>query len=96
MSRHSTVDIKNYFQFHDLKNSELGYTIRMNQSDLDCQSQLSQGDMDRLSQLRFIPFKSNQNTALSDNNFEFDSLFDINKIQCDYFSPEEFKKRIEN
>ena len=52
--------------------------------------------MDRPSQLRFIPFKSNQNTALSDNNLELDSSFDTDKIQCDYFLPEEFKKRTQN
>lgn len=52
--------------------------------------------MDRLSQLRFMPFKSNQNTTLSGSNFEVDSSFDTSKIHCDYFLPEESKKRIEN
>ncbi len=42
-------------------------------------------DMDRLSQLRFSPFETNLNTALSDNNFELDSSFNTNKIQCDYY-----------
>ena len=52
--------------------------------------------MDRLNQLRFNPFESNKNTALSDNNFELDSSFNTNKIQCDYFLLDEFKKRVEN
>ena len=53
--------------------------------------------MDRLSQPRFIPFQANQNTALSDNNVEPDSSFNTNKILCDYFLPEDLKKkRIEN
>ena len=47
--------------------------------------------MDRLSQSRFIPFEPNQNTALSDN-VALDSSFNTNKILCDYFLPEEFKK----
>ena len=48
-------------------------------------------DMDRLSQLRFSLFDTNLNTALSDNNFELDSSFNTNKIQCDYYLPEDFK-----
>lgn len=51
-------------------------------------------DMDKLCQLRFNPFELNQNTALSDNNSQLDSYFDTSKIQCDYFLPQEFKKRI--
>ena len=52
--------------------------------------------MDRLSQLRFNPFETNQNFALSDNNVELDLSFNTNIIQCDYYLPEELKKRIEN
>ena len=52
--------------------------------------------MDRLSQLRFNPFETNQNFALSDNNVELDLSFNTNIIQCDYYLREEFKKRIEN
>jgi hypothetical protein len=67
MSQQSMVDIpdnENYFPFHALTNSEfetLGSTIRLNQS-----------DMDRLSQLRFNPFQTNQNIALSGSNIDLD------------------------
>jgi hypothetical protein len=53
-------------------------------------------DMDRLSQLRFNPFETNQNIALSGNNFNLDLSFNANKIPCDYYLPEDFKKNIEN
>ena len=53
-------------------------------------------DMDRLNQLTFNPFETDQNTALSDNNFECDLLFNTNKLQCHYYLPEDFKKIIEN
>ena len=53
-------------------------------------------DMDRLNQLTFNPFETDQNTALSDNNFELDLLFNTNKLQCHYYLPEDFKKIIEN
>ncbi len=42
-------------------------------------------DMDRLSQLRFNPFETNQNIALSGNNFNLDLSFNVNKIPCDYY-----------
>ena len=86
-----TVDINNSnncFPFHNVVNDEF--------ETLSSANRLSQGDMDRLNQLRFIPFESNQDTALSDNNFQLDSSFNTSKIQCDYFLPEELKKRVEN
>ncbi len=48
--------------------------------------------MDRPSQLRFIPFETNQNIALSGNNADLDSSFDTNKIQCEYYLPEDLEK----
>ena len=53
-------------------------------------------DMDRLRQPRFSLFEANQNTALSDNNFELDSSFNTNKIQCDYFLSADFNSRMIN
>ena len=82
MSQQSTIDIhddNNSFPFHTLTNSEfetLGSTNRLTQSDLD-----------RLSQLRFNPFQTNQNIALSGNNIELDTWFNTNSICCDYFLP---------
>ncbi len=91
MTQQPTIDIydnNNCFPFHTLANSEfetLGYTNR-----------LSQSDMDRLSQLRFNPFQPNENIALSGNNIELDTTFNTNKIFCDYFLPQDFKRQIEN
>ena len=90
MSQQSTIDIhddNNPLPFHTLTNSEfetLGSTNRFTQS-----------DMDRLSQVRFNPFQTNQNIALSDNNIELDTWLNTNSICCDYFLPKDFRKQIE-
>ena len=42
-------------------------------------------DMDRLSQLTFNPFETDQNTALSNNNFDLDLSFNTNKLKCHYY-----------
>ena len=81
-------DSTNCYPFHNVANDDFETLRSVNR--------LSQSDMDRLSQSRFIPFEPNQNTALSDNNVELDSSFNTNKILCDYFLLEDFKKRIEN
>ena len=81
-------DSTNCYPFYNVTNDDFETLSSVNR--------LSQSDIDRLSQSRFIHFEPNQNTALSDNNVELDSSFNTNKIQCDYFLPEDFKKRIEN
>jgi hypothetical protein len=58
-------------------------------------NRLSQSDLDRLSQLRFNPFQTNQNIALSGNNIELDTWFNTNSICCDYFLPKDFRTQIE-
>ena len=50
--------------------------------------------MDRLSQLRFNPFKTSENIALSDSNFNIDLTFNTSKILCDYYFAEDFKKNL--
>ena len=42
-------------------------------------------DMGRLNQLTFNPFETDQNTALSDNNFELDLSFNTNKLKYHYY-----------
>ena len=90
MSQQSTIDIhddNNSFPFHTLTKSEfetLGSTNRLSQSDLD-----------RLSQLRFNPFQTNQNIALSGNNIELDTWFNTNSICCEYFLPKDFRTQNE-
>ena len=76
-------DSTNCYPFYTVANDDFETLRSVNR--------LSQSDMDRLSQSRFIPFEPNQNTALSDN-VALDSSFNTNKILCDYFLPEEFKK----
>jgi hypothetical protein len=58
-------------------------------------NRLIQSDLDRLSQLRFNPFQTNQNIALSGNNIELDTWFNTNSICCDYFLPKDFRTQIE-
>ena len=58
-------------------------------------NRLSQSDLDRLSQLRFNPFQTNQNIALSGNNIELDTWFNTNSICCDYFLPKDFRTQNE-
>ena len=88
MAQHSLDNINTLLPFQNLNDNEFETlndpTIRQ-----------SYPDMDRLSQLRFIPFETNQNIAFSGNNADLDSSFNTNKIQCEYYLPEDFKKRIE-
>jgi hypothetical protein len=58
-------------------------------------NRLSQSDLDRLSQLRFNPFQTNQNIALSGNYIELDTWFNTNTICCDYFLPKDFRTQNE-
>ncbi len=59
--------------------------------------QISQNDMDKLSQLKFNPFWSNKNIALSDNNNkELDTFFNTNTIVCDYLLPKILKHTLKN
>ena len=48
--------------------------------------------MDRLNQ--FDPFQANSKIALSQNNEKLDSLYDISKVDCSYYLPDEFKKHL--
>ena len=88
MAQNDLNENTNPFPFQNLTNPEF--------TAINNENRFSQSDMDRLSQLRFNPFETNQNFALSDNNVELDLSFNTNIIQCDYYLPEEFKKRIEN
>jgi hypothetical protein len=45
---------------------------------------------DDCNHLKFNPFQTNSNIALSGNNDDLDSLFDINNIDCKYLLPMEF------
>ena len=71
-------DDVNLLPFQNISNNEFEL--------LNSKSTMSQNDMDRLSQLKFNPFESNQqinhNIALSDNNVDLDSSFNTNMIQC--------------
>ena len=86
MTNIQSVNNDHSFPFHNLTNSDLE-TLTNDSNNYD---------MDRLSQLRFNPFQPNQNTALSANNTELDTTFNINKICCDYFLPKDFKIQFEN
>ena len=55
---------------------------------------LNSNDMDRLNQLKFDPFQANSKIALSQNNEKLDSLYDISKVDCNYYLPDEFKKHL--
>jgi hypothetical protein len=72
------------FPFHSLTNNDF-----KTQND-DCNIY----DMDRLSHLKFNPFQTNSKIALSGNNDDLDSLFDINNIDCKYLLPMEFKSKL--
>ena len=88
MSQQSTVDIpdnENYFPFHAL----IAYVY-------DSEFETLGSTRTRLlSQLRFNPFQTNQNIALSGSNIDLDTCFNTNNICCDYFLPTDFKTRIE-
>ena len=55
---------------------------------------LNSSGMDRLNQLKFDPFQANSKIALSQNNEKLDSLYDISKVDCNYYLPDEFKKHL--
>ena len=91
MARQSLNNINNNnLLFQNLNNDDFESLNNTNMSDS------FPIDMDRLNQLTFNPFETDQNPALSDNNFELDLSFNTNKLQCHYYLPEDFKKIIEN
>jgi uncharacterized protein YutD len=53
---------------------------------------LSERDMDRLNQLKLNPFYSNKDIAMCESNVNLDNLLDTNRLKCDYFILEHFKK----
>ena len=50
-------------------------------------------EMDRLRHLKFNPFDTSNNIALSENNANLDKS---SKIDCEYYLPNDFKKQIDN
>ena len=91
MAQQSLNNINNnHLLFQNLNNDDFESLNNTNMSDS------FPIDMDRLNQLTFNPFETDQNPALSDNNFELDLSFNTNKLQCHYYLPEDFKKIIEN
>ena len=43
---------------------------------------------------KFNPFESNDNIALNENNTNLDNTLQINKISCNYYSPNELRGEI--
>ena len=58
------------------------------------ESCLISNDMDRLSRMKFDPFQANSKIALSQNNENLDLMHNINKVDCNYYLPNEFKKHL--
>jgi hypothetical protein len=48
--------------------------------------------MDRLNQLKFNPFKFNNDIALCDSNANLDHVLDTNRLKCNYYIPESLNK----
>ena len=88
MMQHMQINV-NPLPFQNLYDNEFEALNEINMTQL-------YRDMDILSQLRFNPFEGNQNIALSGSNFNLDLSFDTNKIPCEYYLPEDFKKNMEN
>jgi hypothetical protein len=88
MSKTSRENDIHPMPFHTLSDNEFA---TMNQS---FGNELSQDDMDRLNQLKFNPFESNDNIALNENNTNLDNTLQINKISCNYYSPNELRGEI--
>lgn len=73
--------------FQSLDHSEL--TIILNQKNI------SPSDVDRLNQLKFNPFLPCNDTALCRNSENPDeSIYNANKINCNYYLPDEFNQQI--
>ena len=70
-----------------LKNALPSQTL----DDLDYEFVLSKENMDRLNLLKFNPFDTNNNIALSENNANLDNL---NKINCEYYLPNDINQLI--
>ncbi len=82
--------MSNALPFRSLSDAEFESFIKASYT-----MQISQNDIDKLSQLKFNPFRSNKNITLSDNNKELDTFFNTNTIVCDYFLPNDFKTHLE-
>ena len=67
--------------------------------DFDCQGKnsnenVSEKDMDRLNQLKFNPFSlNNDNIALNESNVKLDMVNNLNTINCNYYTPNNFKEK---
>ena len=75
--------LKNYLPFQTLSNDEF--------ESID-NNTLSERDMDRLNQLKLNPFYLNKDIAMCESNVNLDNVLDTNRLKCDYFIPEHFKK----
>jgi hypothetical protein len=65
-------------------------------SNQECQkfrNRFMHSDMDRLSQLKFDPFKTKDNIALSGNNTNLDNSLQFNNMNSNYYLPSEFRKK---
>lgn len=65
-------------------------------SNQECQkfrNGFTHSDMDRLSQMKFDPFKTNDDIALSRNNTNLDNSLHINNMNSNYYLPSEFRKK---
>ena len=60
------------------------------------QRNLSEVDMDRLSQLKFNPFQLSNDITLCGNSETSDTFFNMNQINCNYYLPSEFKEHTIN
>ena len=47
-------------------------------------------NVDKLNDLKFNPFQTNNNVALSQHNTNLDKSLNINEIDCNYYLPTEF------
>lgn len=50
--------------------------------------------MGRLNQLKINPFTLNKKVALSENNTNLDTLNNLDTINCNYYTPANFKQTV--
>ena len=90
----STINDIHPMPFISLSDNEFSQEFSL--SNQECQkfrNGFTHDDMDKLSQLKFDPFKTNDNMALSGNNTNLDNSLQFNNMNSNYYLPSEFSKK---
>ena len=80
--------------FKSLSNNEFSKEFSsINTESQEFINDFTQNDMDRLSQMKFNPFESNNNIALNRNSINLDKSLEFTNLNSNYFLPYDISKK---